>query len=258
VREVIAQRRPFVLSIGTTEPWAAAGLQLDAFIADRLSIRILSCVVAVSAQDGKGALSVTPMAGPMVQAQLDSLGEVEIAGVRIGAMRTKTHVDKIAAFLQCRRIPSVLDPVIATSAGGQFLTDDALAHMRSVLFPHIDLLTPNLHEAGMLIDHPVATLGEMDAAALRIADMGPKAVLIKGGHLAGIPIDVLWDGEQLRHLEAPRLPHDMRGTGCVLALTYAAALAYGHSLKQAVMIARDVVRILIQASRSVGHMWIAP
>lgn len=194
----------------------------------------------------------------MVRAQLAALEGADIAAMRIGAIRSAGHVDELLRFIESRPMPVVLDPVIATSSGGRFIDDDVINAMRSKLFPHLTLLTPNLDEAEILLQASVRTLGEMDAAALKLAAMGPKAVLVKGGHLAGIPTDVLWDGEQLRHMEAPRLPHDMRGTGCVLAMTFAAALTYGHSIRQAAKVSRDVVRILIQASRPIGHMYIAP
>jgi hydroxymethylpyrimidine/phosphomethylpyrimidine kinase len=250
--------RPFVLSIGTTEPWAAAGLQLDAFIADRLGVRILTCVVAVSAQDGRGLLSVAPMSRTMVRAQLAALTDVEIGAVRIGALRTMAHVDEIADFLRRRPLPAVLDPVAATSSGGQFMGSKVVARMRNRLFPHLRLVTPNLLEAALLTGAAITSRDEMDAAALRIAEMGPRAVLVKGGHLSGMPTDVLWGGERLCRLEGSRLPHDMRGTGCVLAMAFAAATARGHPVREAVKMARAVVRRLLRESRDVGWMRIVP
>jgi hydroxymethylpyrimidine/phosphomethylpyrimidine kinase len=250
--------RPFVLSIGTTEPWAAAGLQLDAFIADRLGVRILTCVLAVSAQDGKGLLSVMPMPRAMVRTQLAALTEVEIGSVRIGALRTMAHVDEIADFLCRRPLPAVLDPVAATSSGGQFMSSKVLARLRDRLFPHLRLLTPNLLEAALLTGAPISSREDMDAAALRIAEMGPKAVLVKGGHLSGAPTDVLWDGERLCRLEGSRLPHDMRGTGCVVAMAFAAAIARGFPVWEAVKFARGVVRRLLRDSRDMGWMRIVP
>lgn len=250
--------RPFVLSIGTTEPWAAAGLQLDTFIADRLGVRILTCVVAVSAQDGKGLLSVTPVPRAMVRAQLAALEGVEVGAVRIGALRSMAHVDEIVDFLRRHPFPAVLDPVTATSSGGQFISTEVLARMRERLFPHLLLLTPNLPEAALLTGAPVTSREEMIAAALRIAEMGPRAVLVKGGHLTGTPTDVLWDGERLCRLEGARLPHDMRGTGCIVAMGFAAATARGYSVRQAVKIARGVVRGLLRNSRDIGWMRIVP
>jgi hydroxymethylpyrimidine kinase/phosphomethylpyrimidine kinase len=250
--------RPFVLSIGTTEPWASVGLELDAFIADRLGVRILTCVVAVSAQDGKGLLSVTPVPRAMVRAQLAALEGVELGALRIGALPRMAHVDEIADFLRKHPLPAVLDPVIATSSGKQIMSTEVLERMRERLFPHLRLLTPNLLEAALLTGAPVTSCAEMDTAAVRIAEMGPRAVLVKGGHLSGAPTDVLWDGERLCRLEGSRLPHDMRGTGCLVAMAFAAATARGYPVRQAVKFAREVVRRLLLDSRDVGWMRIVP
>jgi hydroxymethylpyrimidine/phosphomethylpyrimidine kinase len=98
----------------------------------------------------------------------------------------------------------------------------------------------------------------MDAAALAIVDNGAKAVYIKGGHLHDTPVDVFWDGTHLRHYEAPRIAGDMRGTGCALAMTMAAALAHGHNMRSAIRAGREIVRHLIPLARPLGAVRVVP
>ena len=247
-------QRPFTLSIGTTEPWAAAGIQLDVFIADRLNVRIANCILAVSAQDGHGSFALAPLPIEIVEAQLASLHECAFAAVRIGAIPTPAHVDAICDFLSRRNVPTIFDPAITTSSGGKLIDNQTLAAIREKLFPLVTLLTPNLDESEVLLNREVRTLAQMAYAAQQLTRLGPQATLIKGGHLKDAAVDVLWDGEKIRNFESPRFTRDMRGTGCTLAMSITAALAHGVTLLEAIETARIAVLTFIQTAREIHGM----
>jgi hydroxymethylpyrimidine/phosphomethylpyrimidine kinase len=127
------------------------------------------------------------------------------------------------------------------------------------LLPLADVVTPNLHEAAALADIPVATEADMEEAARRIGALGPRNVLVKGGHLKEAATDILWDGRAFRRYTAPRLdsPHT-HGTGCTLSAAIAAGLARGATLGDAVAEAKRYVTAAIgagfQAGRGVGAL----
>ncbi len=249
--------RPVVLSIGTSEPWAAAGIHLDLRISGQLDIQLRTCIVAVSAQDGIGSLQMQPMPAEIIRAQLASVDQGNVASIRIGAFCSHETALELASILATQTVPVVYDPVLATSSGQSFLDSASIETMRKLILPHVTLLTPNLDEAEQLSQQRVRSVQEMEKAAQRIAALGPKAVLIKGGHLEGAPVDVLWDGEQIHRFVGTRLAHGMRGTGCIMALACAAGLAYQRSLHHSVRDARELIRAAIENATNAGRFWIA-
>jgi len=132
--------------------------------------------------------------------------------------------------------------MVATS-GARLLRDDAVATLRDHLLPLATLVTPNLHEAAILAAREVRTVPEMRDAAVAINQLGGAAVLVKGGHLAGDAVDVLFDGDQFHELQARRIPSRGadHGTGCTLASAIAAGLALGLGLPDAVSAAKRLL-----------------
>jgi hydroxymethylpyrimidine/phosphomethylpyrimidine kinase len=139
-------------------------------------------------------------------------------------------------------VPIVIDPVLAAT-GGDLLADGAARDaLRTELIPRATLLTPNLDEAGALLGRPVTDLPAMREAARALHALGARAVLVKGGHLAGDAIDVLVDASGVYELRGPRLAGTVRGSGDLLAAAAAAALARGLDLQAAVAHGRAQVR----------------
>jgi len=138
--------------------------------------------------------------------------------------------------------PVICDPVIAASGGDRLADDATLAALRDDLFPLCTLLTPNAGEAALLAAMPVDSLAAMHAALPALLALGPAAVLLKGGDLAGDPVDVLADGETVTVLRGERLPFELRGTGSLLAAAIAARCAHGDALSAAVAAGRAFVR----------------
>jgi len=139
-------------------------------------------------------------------------------------------------------VPVICDPVVAASGGDRLVDDATLAAMRAVLFPRCTLLTPNLAEAELLTGARLDGLAAMRGALPALLASGSGAVLLKGGHLAGDPIDLFADGSRTVELGAPRLPDELRGTGSLLAVAIATRCAFGDTLFDAIVSARAFVR----------------
>jgi hydroxymethylpyrimidine/phosphomethylpyrimidine kinase len=123
-----------------------------------------------------------------------------------------------------------------------------------VLLPLAEVVTPNLPEAEVLVGRPISSLEEMRAAAREIHAMGPRAVVIKGGHRAAEPVDVFFDGERFVELRAERIetPHT-HGTGCTFSAAIAAYLARGRSIEEAVRGAKEYITETIRHAPGIGH-----
>ena len=231
-----------VCSIGTTHPWNVAGVGLDLRLGTELGVRVLSVIAAVSAQDERGVRALEAVSPALLRAQLAAIPWPQVDAVRVGALPTVEAVAAVAEAFAPLDGPIVIDPVLAASRGGALAGAGVLEATRDRLLPlpHA-ILTPNLDEAEALLRRTIAR-GEMEAAAAELRARGARAVLLKGGHVTGDPIDVLAiPGETLRFEEA-RIPGEMRGTGCTLAMALACALARGDELIPAVRFARGIVR----------------
>jgi len=248
---------PIVCTIGTTDPWNAAGLGLDVRALAECGARAISVVAGVSAQDARGLHSVHAVPLEAIEAQFEALSAAPIAAYRIGALPGAEAIRTIAARLANASVPVVYDPVLWASSGGAFLDGAGIAAIVSSLLPRTSIVTPNLHEAGVLAGMPaLADVDAMAAAARALVRLGAGAALVTGGHLDGAPVDVLFDGE-LRRFEATRLDVTMRGTGCLLADALAAALARGVPLAVAVEEARGYVRRKLLRAYELGGMRVA-
>jgi len=248
-----------VCSIGSTDPWNAAGLGLDVRALAECGVRPLTVVAGVTAQDRGGVLALEAVAPALIAAQFAALRAAPIGAYRVGALLDVESIRAVAAALGARAagLPVVTDPVLAPSGGGTFADGSAQAALLDCLLPQTTLLTPNLAEAGHLTGVRVTTVAGMEAAAHRLRACGAAAVLVKGGHLAGDAVDVLVHSGGTIVFEAPRLAGSLRGTGCLLACAVAAALAHGESLPDAVSRGRAFVRTKFASAVSVGGMRLA-
>jgi hydroxymethylpyrimidine/phosphomethylpyrimidine kinase len=226
-----------VLSIGTTHPWNIAGVGLDQRIGADLGARVLTVTVAVSAQDAAGMHALAPVAPEIVQAQLDAIPWHALDAVRTGAIGVGAAAAVARALAECEA-PIVVDPVMAATGGGA-LSDGAVMRVLTLLPQAV--ITPNLDEAAALLGRSIDR-ASMEAAARALYERGPRAVLLKGGHLDGAPRDVLVSERGTRVIDGERIAGSMRGTGCTLAMALACALARGEALDAAVDAARAYVR----------------
>ena len=238
---------PVVVSIGTTHPWNIAGVGLDILVGEEFATRVLTVVVAVSAQDQDGLHALQALSIDTVQAQLAAIPWSEVSAIRVGAFANPEAVNAVARALDSHSgIPAVVDPVLSATLGGKFGGDgvveavrDKLARLGNVI------LTPNLDEAALLLGREKIERIDLADAATELYKRGARAVLVKGGHLDGEPADVLASASGVDAFMGERLGASMRGTGCTLAMALACELARGLPLVHAVQSARSFVRARI-------------
>lgn len=245
-----------VASIGTTHPWNIAGVSLDARVAAEYRVAHVAAVAGVSAQDAERVTAVLPIPGHIVQAQLDSLPP-GIAAYRVGALISAENVRVVADFLRSRTAtPIVVDPVLGSSTGQALWTNAAyIDELRDVLLQLPVIVTPNLDEAALLLHtKPLRDCAAMASAGAQFVAAGARAALVKGGHLTGDPADILATPGDSQLFEGSRLAGEMRGTGCVLAMSLACELALGRELQAAVSNAREYARGKIEAGTRFGSL----
>lgn len=247
-----------IASVGTTHPFAIAGLTLAQRIVTALGARSVGVVTGVTAQDGDRVYARHPIDAGTIRSQFSALRTAEIRAAHIGALLDYTSVNAVSNALdEWGDIPLVCDPVIATS-GGDTLADPRTQHaIRDRLFARATLVTPNLDEARMYLGTTIDTLEGMQIAAREFARFGSQAVLLKGGHLAERAPDVLWYDGTIQIFDDERVPGDMRGTGDVLAAAITVALGRGDGLPAAIVWARGIVRAKIANAVDFAGMRVA-
>jgi hydroxymethylpyrimidine/phosphomethylpyrimidine kinase len=248
-----------ILSIGATHPWNIAGTGLDIRVGVELGVRVLTVVTAVSAQDATGMHALATIPGADVRAQLDAIPLSEVHAVRVGALTSPANVEAVAmALRKLYDVPAVVDPVLSATRGGRFADTRTINAVRDELaaLPNV-VLTPNVIEAGELLGGRAIDRDNLGEAARDLQRLGARAVLLKGGHLDGNPVDALATIDHIELFAGTRLPVDMRGTGCMLAMALAVELADGHDLRSAVQHARVFLRKKIDAAREFGGLVVA-
>ena len=249
-----------VLTIAGTDPSGGAGIQADLKAFSALGAYGTSVITALVAQSTVGVAEVLQIAPGFVARQIDTLfDDVRIDAMKTGMLAEPEIVEVVAQGIERYRPPHVVvDPVMVAKSGDRLLSEAAVAAVRDRLLPLATIITPNLPEAAVLVggDPPkdVAGMREMAAALHRL---GPRHVLLKGGHLsAGTSPDVLFDGDGFTVLDAPRVDTDnTHGTGCTLSAAIAALLPVSPDLPSAVRMAKGYLTgALIASDRlSVGH-----
>ncbi|MCG6956242.1 MAG: bifunctional hydroxymethylpyrimidine kinase/phosphomethylpyrimidine kinase [Gemmatimonadetes bacterium] len=233
----MTEPRAIALTIAGSDSGGGAGIQADLKTFHAFGVYGTSVVTAVTAQNTLGVSAVHPVPLEVVQAQIDSVvSDLRPAAVKTGMLATAELVLAVAETVSRHRLDQyVLDPVMVATSGARLLDREAEEALGARLVPLARLVTPNLHEAGILTGREVETLNGMRAAARALVELGAGAALLKGGHLQGDAVDLLWDGTEERVWRKPRLAtRHTHGTGCALSAAVAAGLALGAPLVDAV------------------------
>lgn len=246
------------LTIAGSDSGAGAGLQADLRAMAALGVLATTAVTTVTAQNTAEVRAVHAVPVSMVTAQiLTVLDDLPVMAVKSGLLGEVEVIEVVGGLAATGRLPRlVVDPVMVASTGRPLLGEGGLAAYRTALLPHAHLVTPNLWEAALLADMPVAELTggtAMTEAARRIHGLGPDWVLVKGGHLPGVGenrgegapnrvSDVLFDGEEVSLIGGPHVvTANTHGTGCTLSAAITAHLARGADLPDAVTEAKAFV-----------------
>lgn len=249
-----------VLTIAGSDSGGGAGIQADLKTFSALGTYGASVITALTAQNTRTVTAIHDVPPDFVGAQLDAVfDDINIDAVKIGMLSRPEIIAVVAERLQRHHAdPIVVDPVMVAKSGDRLLQPEAVAALRERLLPLATVVTPNLPEAGVLLDveSPVDQAGMVEvAAALRA--LGPRAVLLKGGHLAGgDSTDVLDDGGDPEIFRAARIATtNTHGTGCTLSAAIAALLGRGLPLRTAIGQAKAYITAAIQSADqlTVGH-----
>jgi hydroxymethylpyrimidine/phosphomethylpyrimidine kinase len=232
-----------VATVGTTHPLAFAGVAFAMLALADEGVRPVCVVAGVTAQDAAHVTARAAVDAATIRAQFAALRGANVAAFHVGALLSADAVHAVAeALADFPAIPVVLDPVLAATNGDQLGDGAVRAALREALIPRATLVTPNLAEAGALLDRTIADVDAMRGAASAFVALGAHAALVKGGHLSGDPCDVYADANGVRELPSQRVAGTMRGTGDLLAATIAACLARGAPPAEAIEHARHRVR----------------
>lgn len=239
-----------VLAIAGSDPTCRAGVQQDIRTLCGFGVLPLSAITALTVQGRGGVSAVAPVKGKFLEEQLDCvLKGTRPHAVKVGML---AHSDNIAALLKTIKSHKleniVLDTVFASSSGHPLLDKKGISAFPR-LFPFALVVTPNLSEASIITGMKIKNISGMEKAAYFMRALGAKNVLVKGGHLAGAPVDVLFDGRHFYHLSGKRLkatPDALHGTGCMLSSAIAAGVAAGKAVLTAVAEAKVYVEGMIR------------
>ena len=244
-----------ILTIAGSDSGGGAGIQADLKAITVLGGYGLSVITALTAQNTLGVKGVWPVPVEFIGLQMDTvLSDIGADAVKTGMLATGEVVHTVAEGLKRHGVPNlVVDPVMVAASGDPLLAAEAVATLKAELLPLAVLVTPNLHEASLLAGFPVTNLEEMQAAAENIHGLGADLVLVKGGHLPGRAVDLLYDGRTTETFEAMRIHTDnTHGTGCTLSAALAFYLAQGQPPVKAVGLAKDFITDAIRASLKIG------
>jgi len=257
---------PTALTIAGSDSGGGAGIQADLKTFAACGVYGTCAVTAVTAQNTLGVTAWEPVSTELVIAQIEAVaGDIPPAAVKTGMLATAAIVEAVSAAIEGLELPKlVVDPVMIAKGGDRLLREDAVAAVRTHLLKLAEVLTPNIPEAEALTGSRIGTLDDMRAAARRIRAMGPRVVVVKGGHLGTHEsVDVVCTPEAEFELRGPRIATvHTHGTGCTFAAAIAAYLALDLPVDEALRSARAYLEGAIRHAPGLGagqgplnHFW---
>ena len=222
------------LTVAGFDPTGGAGIQADLKVFHILEIYGLSVVAALTAQNTDGVKAVMPVSGGFVKKQLTVLlsGLVPEA-TKTGMLYSESNVAVVAQIIKKHSLKNiVVDPVIVSSSGKKLVEKNTPSAIRKKIFPLCTVITPNIHEASVLTGIDIKSRTDMEKAAVCLKAYGPENVIITGGHLEDVALDILYNGE-FHYLKSRKKKGEYHGTGCTFSAALTALLAKGYSVPDA-------------------------
>jgi hydroxymethylpyrimidine/phosphomethylpyrimidine kinase len=245
------------LTIAGSDSGGGAGIQADLKTFAAHGVYGMSAITAVTAQNTVGVTGVHALPSDFVAAQIEAVAaDIHVSATKVGMLATAAIVETVAAAIGALQLPLVVvDPVMIAKSGDALLDADAVDAIRRELLPRALVVTPNIPEAETLSGMPIRSLADVRAAAERIREFGPSAVIIKGGHGEGDEIvDLLLEPGGVHEFRTVRIhARNTHGTGCTFASAVAARLALGHALPEAAQYAQSYVAGAIRHGLAIGH-----
>ncbi len=247
---------PRVLTIAGSDSSGGAGIQADLKTFSALAVYGMSAITALTSQNSQGVNGIIEIEPDFVSSQIRSvILDIGVDAVKTGMLCNAAIISRISSDLKDLQIENVVvDPVMVAKGGARLLRADAIEILVSRLFPLALVITPNLPEAEVLTGMRIESFEEMKRAAVKLRELGPRYVIVKGGHLGGDPVDLLYDGSTFREYAGirRRTPHT-HGTGCTFASALAALIARGSSVADSVEGAKSFISGAIASALPLGH-----
>ncbi len=246
---------PRVLIIAGSDSSGGAGIQADLKTVSALGAFGMTAITALTAQNTNDVLGIVEVSPDFVGLQIEAcVTDVGCDAVKTGMLSGAPIIEAVADAIARYKLPRVVvDPVMIAKSGAHLLKTEAVEALKTKMLPLATVVTPNLHEAGAIVGREIHDLAGMKEAARAIRDLGPRNVVIKGGHLAGVAADVLFDGKEFAEFRADRFhSKHTHGTGCIFASAIAASLAHGRGVKESVAAAKEFVTTAIRNGLAIG------
>ena len=246
-----------VLTIAGSDSSGGAGIQADLKTFAAHAVYGTSVITALTAQNTTAVTGVFEIPPEFVAAQIDAVvTDIRPDAVKTGMLASVAIIEVVVAKVKEHGLPHlVVDPVMVSKSGARLLAEDAVHALRSTLLPLAEVLTPNIPEAEALLGTRLGSDDDVRKAAVDIQSMGPRSVVIKGGHRSGEKVvDILFDGEHTYAYSGARVQtENTHGTGCTFASAIAAQLALGQKAPDAVRHAREYLQGALEHAYAVGH-----
>lgn len=244
------------LTIAGSDSGGGAGIQADLKTFTVLGVYGMSALTAITAQNTLGVHGIYNLPLEAIEKQIDAVAQdIGIDAVKTGMLSQVPIIETVARKIKENNIPNlVVDPVMVAKGGARLLEQDSQQALIRQLLPLATVITPNLPEAEVLTGRDIRTVEEMREAAKRIHSFGVRYVVVKGGHLEGDALDVLYDGETFVQFVSPR--HQTKhthGTGCTFSAAITAELAKGRSVQAAVETAKEFITCAIRETLGIGN-----
>jgi len=254
---VVKEEKPArLLIVAGSDSSGGAGIQADLKTASALGVYGMTAITALTAQNTEGVFGVVETDPEFVALQMTvCFDDVGCDAIKTGMLSNTGIIEAVADVIsQHPGTPLVVDPVMVSKSGSPLLDPRAVSALREKLLPLAAVVTPNLDEAAALVGRAVGGLDEMKEAARAIHGFGAHSVVVKGGHLEGEAVDVLYDGREFAEFATARVAtRNSHGTGCIFASALAAGLALGKTLRESVSLAKEFVTVAIREGLPLGR-----
>ena len=244
-----------VLTIAGSDSGGGAGIQADLKTITLLGGYGMTVITALTAQNTVGVQGIHEIPARFVEKQIDSvLSDIGADAIKTGMLVNREIIEAVSKKVKQYKVKKVVvDPVMVSKSGSSLLRKDAQDALVRKLIPLAWVITPNLAEASALAGFKVNSFEGMKEAARLVHKLGAKHVVVKGGHLKGMPVDLLYDGRNFTEVKGPRIESkNTHGTGCTFASAVATLLARGDTLEEAVRKAKAFIAMAIQSGLSLG------
>ncbi len=247
--------KKILLSVAGYDPTSGAGITLDLKVFERLGFQGTAVLTSVTAQNTTGVRKVHCLPPELIREQYNVLAEdISFSGIKVGMLGCGANIPVIRKILADNPdLPKVIDPVFKSSSGAWLLEKESIPNFISVIKKKASLLAPNLEEASLISGLRIRKKEDMKEAAEVIYSLTGISCLIKGGHLRGKAVNLLYDGSKFYFFEKRKLRKKVHGTGCFLSSSILAYLAKGKSLETACRLATNLAHQAIKQAARIGR-----